>query len=123
MSSSLIVALKNSQVDAEVSLPLRIREQVQSEVKTLIEQGGEVSGMLCSHGFNFDRLSLPQLYQLPSVTGKRKRGDDESIDAPVAGDIPSTSVSRPRKRLRMVVDVATAGALGALGAWLGLAFL
>ena len=45
------------------------------------------------------------------------------MNSSVNNAIPATPTSRPRKRLRVVVDCAAAGALGAFGAWLGLAFL
>ena len=120
MAHLLILGLKRLHTLAEQDLPSRVRDQVRTEIRTLIEEGGEVSDILLP--------MLPWLIptfpvQLSPIIGKRKRGNDESLDTPVAGNIPATSVSRPRKRLRVVADVAAAGALGALGAWLGLAFL
>ncbi|KAF8516505.1 hypothetical protein JB92DRAFT_2910315 [Gautieria morchelliformis] len=86
---------------AEQDLASRVREQVRSEVMALIDQGGELSPM----------------------TGKRKRGEEDPLDTSIGGCTPVTSISRPRKRLRVVADCAAAGAVGALGAWFGLAFL
>ncbi|KAF8509871.1 hypothetical protein BU17DRAFT_70287 [Hysterangium stoloniferum] len=64
--------------------------------------------------------------QLSPVLGKRKRGaDDEHDTAEETAPCPIAIISNapPRKRLRMVANCVTAGAIGAIGAWIGLAFL
>jgi hypothetical protein len=108
-----------SHTRVEQDLTSRVREQVRSEMIALIDQGGEVGDNIHLRGSTTNRSP----HQLSPMTGKRKRGEEDPQDTSLSGCTPVTTISRPRKRLRVVADCATAGVVGALGAWFGLAFL
>ncbi|KAF8574238.1 hypothetical protein K439DRAFT_865516 [Ramaria rubella] len=76
------------------------------------------------------RTLIAQDIELPSLARKRKHDDlefDSNSGLPTPAVLPTSVTSdrllRPRKRLRLVANCAAAGVVGALGAWLGLAFL
>jgi len=99
--SGEVQELQNLRRTSEQDLRAQLREEMRNEI----------------------RLALAQTPESSSLGTKRKRGDDE---VEVFGtDVVPTAVSaapRPCKRLRTVADFAAASAVGALGAWLGLAY-
>jgi len=117
----LFSELQNLRRTSEQDLRAQLREEMRNEIRLALAQTPEVRPCILSTHAPYFPSSVPQSSSLGT---KRKRGDDE---VEVFGtDVVPTAVSaapRPCKRLRTVADFAAASAVGALGAWLGLAYL